>query len=482
MPELTRRAALALLGASPASLARSAPFPEDSVGDLGRRIHGVRRRFGLNRAIGVHVRHLESGTELFSHNADRTYIPASGMKLPVMGACLHYLGPSYRFPTRFYVDAPPDADGVIHGPVHVVGCGDPSITRHDMDFIADSLAAAGITEVRGGVLLDDGFFEAQEEDQPRIARMMAKRLPIQSALGYMWNRVEVAGVPGEGNRPDVRDEGHGYYELDNRMVLRNSGRPYILVQRRGRRRARIQGRIRRGGSERVARFTATEPALYFGYAFQGKLAERGIVVHGEPERKALPNPREKLLLYRHESASLPQVLEALGKYSNNWSSEQLLFVAGAHRWGPPGTVEKGAAALEEYIVGLGFPASTFKIADGSGLSRENKLSARILVAIVRDLYRPPELRSDFLCSLAVSGVDGTLARRMRSRNTLGQVMAKTGSLNGVSSLSGVAFPHGPQDRALGFSVVTNGVRQSSGDAVENVIAGELVSWASDLTT
>ncbi len=483
MPELrvSRRAALAFLGGAFAGGTRVAsPFPDARIEDLDRRIHGVRRQFGLQRAIGIHVRHLDSGAPLFSHNADRAYIPASGMKLPVMGACLHYLGPSYRFPTRFLVDAPPDEDGVIHGPIHVVGSGDPSLTRHDMDFIADSLAAAGITAVRGGVRLDDSFFESQEDDPQGIARRMQRRLPIQSALGYMWNRVEVAGVPGTGERPDLRDEGHGYYQLENRMALRNSGRPYILVQRRGKRRARIQGRILRGGAERVARFTATEPALYFGYAFCGKLRERGIQVEGDPVRVPVPNPREKLLLYRHESAALPQVLEALGKYSNNWSAEQLLFTAGAHRWGPPGTLEKGTAAIEEYIVGLGFRSSAFRIADGSGLSRQNRLSARILVEIVRDLYRPPELRADFLCSLAVSGVDGTLARRLRSASTLGQVMAKTGSLSGVSSLSGVAFPHGQAaSRAIGFSVVTNGVRQWSGDAVENRIAAELVAWASD---
>ena len=126
------------------------PFSEDSLADLGRRLHAVRRRFGLRRAIGIHVEDLESGAPLFSHNADRNYVPASGMKLPIMAACLHYLGPSYRFPTRLLVDAPPTEAGVIEGPVFVVGSGDPSLNRHDMDFIADSLAAFGITESSWG--------------------------------------------------------------------------------------------------------------------------------------------------------------------------------------------------------------------------------------------------------------------------------------------------------------------------------------------
>ena len=456
---------------------KAPPFSEDSLADLDRRLHGVRRRFGLRRAIGIHVEDLETGAPLFSHNADRTYVPASGMKLPIMAACLHYLGPSYRFPTRLLVDAPPTEAGVIEGPVYVVGSGDPSLNRHDMDFIADSLAAFGITEVRGDIILDDSFFEAQETDQALVKRRLRYKEPIQSALGYHWNQVEVAGVPGSGNRPEVRDEGYGYYTVQNQMVLRNSGRPYILAQRRGTRRIRLQGRILRNGNERVARFTATEPALYFGHALQGKLVERGVLVTGEPRRGVVPAPGDKLLLYRNESAPLTQVLEALGKYSNNWSAEQLLFAVGAHRWGPPGTGEKGVRATEEYLVGLGFPADTFSVDDGSGLSRKNRLSARLLVGVVRDLYSQPELRTDFLCSLAVSGVDGTLARRLWGEETLGRVMAKTGTLSGVSSLSGVAFPLAAENRALGFSVMTNGIRNSwNGDAVENLIAAELVRW------
>ena len=456
---------------------KAPPFSEDSLADLGRRLHAVRRRFGLRRAIGIHVEDLETGAPLFSHNADQTYVPASGMKLPIMAACLHYLGPSYRFSTRLLVNAPPTEAGVIEGPVYVVGSGDPSLNRHDMDFIADSLAAFGITEVRGDIVLDDSFFEAQETDQALVNRRLRYKEPIQSALGYHWNQVEVAGVPGSGNRPEVRDEGYGYYTVQNQMVLRNSGRPYILAQRRGTRRIRLQGRILRNGNERVARFTATEPALYFGYALQGKLVERGVSVTGEPRRGVVPAPGDKLLLYRNESAPLTQVVEALGKYSNNWSAEQLLFAVGAHRWGPPGTREKGVRATEEYLVGLGFPADTFSVDDGSGLSRKNRLSARLLVGVVRDLYSQPELRTDFLCSLAVSGVDGTLARRLWGEETLGRVMAKTGTLSGVSSLSGVAFPLAAENRALGFSVMTNGIRNSwNGDAVENLIAAELVRW------
>ncbi len=495
---LTRRRTLRLLGAGTAGLglaagrseARAAPFSDEAIRELDRQIHRIRRRFGLRRAIGVHVEHLESGVTLFSHNPDRAYVPASGQKLPIMGACLHYLGPNYRFSTRFLVEAPPTPDGVIEGPVLIRGSGDPSLNRHGMDFIADSLAAYGITAIRGEIILDDSFFTPEETDQRLVARRIRYDEPILSALGYHWNKVEVAGLPElEGERPKLRDEGYGYFAIQNRTVLRNSGRPYILAHRRPNRRVRIEGRIRADGEERVTRFTATEPALYFGYAFRGKLIERGVNVPGLPRRRTPSDPDLPLLLYRHDSDPMARVVESPGKYSNNWSAEQLLFAVGAHRWGPPGTREKGVRAVEEYLVGLGNPSGSFTIDDGSGLSRRNRLTPRQLVTVVRDLYGQPELRHDFLESLAHSGISGTLERRMRADALRGRVIAKTGSLAGVSSLSGVAFPSdgpsgdpsgapsGGDERALAFAVITNGLRtQWSGDAVENEIAAALVEW------
>ena len=482
---LTRRRALGLLGSGAAGLGLGArraeaarAYSDEAVRDLDRRLHQIRRRFGLRWAIGVHVEHLASGKELFSHNADRTYVPASGQKLPIMGACLHYLGPNYRFGTRFFVGAPPTAGGIIEGPVLVQGSGDPSLNRHGMDFIADSLAAYGITAIRGDIILDDSFFVPEETDPQLVARRIRYDEPILSALGYHWNQVEVAGLPEEdGNRARLRDEGYGYFEIQNRTVLRNSGRPYILAHRRPNRRVRIEGRIRRDGEERVTRFTATEPALYFGYAFRGKLVERGVEVPGLPRRRTPADPDLPLLLYRHDSEPMARVVESPGKYSNNWSADQLLLAVGAHRWGPPGTREKGARAVEEYLVGLGNAAEDFTIDDGSGLSRRNRLSPRQLVSVVRDLYGQPELRADFLASLAHAGVDGTLRRRMRADGVRGRIIAKTGSLAGVSSLSGVAMPPSGEDGALAFSVITNGLRnQWSGDAVENAMAAELVRW------
>jgi D-alanyl-D-alanine carboxypeptidase/D-alanyl-D-alanine-endopeptidase (penicillin-binding protein 4) len=195
----------------------------------------------------------------------------------------------------------------------------------------------------------------------------------------------------------------------------------------------------------------------------------GQVVKGRVEGKKLQP------LYVYRSARLIEVLAALGKYSNNFSAEQMFKALGAHRWGEPGSFESGARAVGEYLIGLGFSKNDFRVDDGSGLSYDNSVTTDILVAVLEDLYTSPELRTDFLCSLALGGVDGTLRKRFLNERHMGRIMAKTGSLANVSSLSGFAFSEsrGP----LVFSVITNGIgRQYRADHVEDEIARALLDF------
>ena len=235
----------------------------------------------------------------------------------------------------------------------------------------------------------------------------------------------------------------------------------------------VSGRVIAGDEERTGGFVSPDPPRYLASALIGKLRSHGVQFHGLVEKGvAGPNLR---VLYVHRSAPLIQIVDLLGKNSNNFVAEQILKALGGQRWGPPGSFESGSKALTEYLMGLGHSKDSFRIDDGSGLSYENNLSASILVDVLRELYRMPEVRTEFLCSLALGGVDGTLARRFRSEEYFGRVMAKTGSLAGISSLSGFAFSEtrGP----LAFSVVLNGIRtQWRADQVEDEIAKTLLVY------
>ena len=440
---------------------------------LAKKLDGIRRHFGLRRAIGVVVKDMTTGVTIYEHNPDKKFVPASGMKLAIIGASLYYLGPNYRFRTEFLVDGPLE-DGVVKGNLYVHGSGDPSLTSDEMDYIAYSLAERGVRGIDGAIILDDSFFDDRLRGPASYDNILKKGLPIQSALSYNFNLVEIKAMPGAaGSRAQIHDGGYGYFDVLNRVTTATRGRPWMRVQKLRRDRVIVRGRVIQGDEEeRIGSFSAPDPTQYFAAALIGKLREKGVsvpgaVVKGRVEGKDLQP------LYVHTSARLVEVLGALGKYSNNFSAEQMLKALGAHRWGEPGSFESGGRAVSEYLVRLGFSKNDFRIDDGSGLSYDNFLSAAILVRILEELYKAPELRTDVICSLALAGVDGTLRRRFLNEDHMGRIMAKTGSLANVSSLSGFAFSErrGP----MVFSVVTNGIRhQYRADHVENEIARALL--------
>jgi D-alanyl-D-alanine carboxypeptidase/D-alanyl-D-alanine-endopeptidase (penicillin-binding protein 4) len=443
--------------------------------EFAKKLDGIRRRFGLRRAIGVVVKDVTTGATVYEHNASKKFVPASGMKLAIMGASLHYLGPNYRFKTEFLVDGPLE-DGVVQGNVYVHGSGDPSLTSHEMDWIAVSLAERGLRGIDGNIVLDDSFFDDRLRGPASYDNILKQGLPIQSALSYNFNLVEIKARPSDpGNRAQIHDGGYGYFDVLNRVTTATRGRPWMRVQKLRRDRVMVRGRVIQGDEEeRVGRFVAPDPTQYFASAFLGKLREKGVRVGGQVIKGRVEG-RDLQPLYVHTSARLVEVLGALGKYSNNFSAEQMIKALGAHRWGEPGSFESGRRAVSEYIVGLGFSKNDFSIDDGSGLSYDNFLSAAILVRVLEELYNAPELRTDVLCSLSLGGVDGTLRRRFLNENHMGRIMAKTGSLANVSSLSGFAFSEkrGP----MIFSVVTNGIaRQYRADHVEDEFARALLDY------
>jgi serine-type D-Ala-D-Ala carboxypeptidase/endopeptidase (penicillin-binding protein 4) len=457
------------------SLAPVPGFPASPDNDLAKRIDRIRRQFRLQSAIGVLVKSIDSGETLYEHNPTRPFIPASGEKLATIGASLHYLGPNYQFETRFLTDGTFDG-GVLDGNLYVYGTGDPSLTRKEMDFIVKNLSAAGLKEIRGNIVLDDTFFDDQLRGPASYDDILKKGLPIQSALSYNFNLVELRARPSSpGTTAALHDEGYGYFDVLNRVTTATRGRPWLRVQKLRRDRVLVQGRVIQGDEEeQLGTFVAPDPTTYFASALLGKLRENGILAPGEVYKDRIEGKKLETL-YVHRSARLVEVVAAMGKYSNNFTAEQLLKTLGAYRFGAPGSFEAGTRAVSEYLVGLGFGKDDFRIEDGSGLSYDNHLSPAILVGVLQDLYNAPELRTDFICSLALGGVDGTLRHRFLNEAHMGRIMAKTGSLAGVSSLSGFAFSesHGP----LVFSIVSNGIgKQYRADFVEDEIARALVEY------
>jgi serine-type D-Ala-D-Ala carboxypeptidase/endopeptidase (penicillin-binding protein 4) len=409
-------------------------------------------------AVGLCVRSLDRGDELYARNADAAFVPASNQKLLVTAAALDALGSDFSFTTRVLALGT-RRGGTLRGDLVLQGGGDPTLTTEGLAALADRVAAAGIRCVTGRVRGDDSIFDRQrfgigwtwdDESFPYAA-------PI-SGLTLNGNTVEVEVRPGvrPGAPPTVRlDPPTAPMALRVHAITAPPGEPATLGIDRTRARDEIEvsGRLPWHGEPVIARVTVEDPSLYAATVFTGLLRERGVRVDGPPI--VLGAPRTAAFLGEVRSPPLSAIIREMNKKSENLVAEMLLKALGMRDAGPAagtGIGGAGGAVLRTFLERSGLRGPALVLADGSGLSRQDLVSPRNLVRLLAAMDRRPD-RDAFFDSLPVAGVDGTLRHRMAGTAAAGAVRAKTGTLTHVTALSGVATTH--DGERLAFSILTN---------------------------
>jgi serine-type D-Ala-D-Ala carboxypeptidase/endopeptidase (penicillin-binding protein 4) len=417
----------------------------------------------------VQVFDAETGKSVYSHNADLLLKPASNMKVITSATALALLRPEYRFRTSFYADSAPTPAGVVRGDFYIKGGGSPGLVGEEWWLIARKIRSLGITRIEGDIVGDDTYFDdvRRGPQWPSPSVDSAYNAPV-SALSCFYDVVIVTVRPtAQGSPPEVLLDPFGsYFKIDNRAVT--SGRGQDL--RVGRQWdghdniIHVEGRIGTDTGPIAANKCVEEPTLYACSVFREAAGKEGIVVTGGIRRGTVP-PGSRLL-HVHESKPLADLIQDMNKESNNFMAESILKTIGAETAGPPGTSQKGAAAVLRYLSSLGVKTEGLVIVDGSGLSPENRVSsdalARILLATHGNFQASPE----FMTSLPIGGIDGTLDHRMIGSPATRNIRAKTGYINGVSALSGYAWnEHG---RLLVFSILVNRIGSSVWDVNRSV--------------
>ena len=192
------------------------------------------------------------------------------------------------------------------------------------------------------------------------------------------------------------------------------------------------------------------------------LAQAGSDVSTPLAARDLPRPRAILAL--HESAPLPVLLRRVNKDSDNEWAERVLDAVGAEVLGGAATTAKGLKVLRDSLAELGLPSSAYQPFNGSGLGHQNRVTAAGMAGLLRRLYFDPRVGPELMQSLSVGGVDGTTRNRFRGTSAAHRVRAKTGTLNGVSCLSGFV---GDGSEVLAFSILVEGHRRRLVPAVRS---------------
>jgi serine-type D-Ala-D-Ala carboxypeptidase/endopeptidase (penicillin-binding protein 4) len=398
--------------------------------------------------VGVLVYDLDAGMPVYAHNADESFTPASNAKLLTAAAALDALGPDYVFRTAVLTDTA--------GDLVVRGGGDPTLTTQTLDRWAVDLTQRGLTRVPGDVIVDASFFPPEvtvgQTGEPTGGDETDTSQPVVGAWSANQNRVTLIVGPGGavGAQADVRrDPSTPYPELYNLAVTGPAGGARSLtVTQEPAGRWRIEGQIPLGGSPSRRDVTVDEPGLYAGEILRQVLAARG-VRFGEASRVRYGlADRTAAEVSNYGSAPLKKVLAKMLKDSDNFMAEQLLRTLGRETGGT-GAPEGGLAAIERFLQAHGL-TMPHRLVDACGLSGLNQVTPELLVRLLAVMDAHPH-GHDFRQALAVAGVDGTLASRMKGAG--GRVIAKTGSLLIASTLSGYATT--PEGRRLAFAVLMN---------------------------
>ena len=415
--------------------------------------------------FGIKIYSLDRGEAIIELRAKKLFIPASNLKILTTAVALETLGPNYRFPTSLFTDGTLK-DEVLNGNLYIKGHGDPKFVTEQMWLLVNELRNLPIRRITGNIIGDDSFFDNKKRVKTWIKNpgAQAYEAPL-GALSFNFNTVQAYVSPGikAGNKPKIVIEPDAeYITLDNQATTLKPGKRNRLivnrVEHKGFDEITVSGGITVSQARAQYFLNITDPTQYTLSVLKQYLNHAGIKFTGKIEQRRVPEGAMKLLT--HDSEPLTLALQGLNKFSNNFVAEQILKTIGAEKYGQPGTTLKGLKAFKEYLITLGYQQNQYKVLDGSGLSRQNRLSPQIIIDVLRHVKNDLGVYPEFVSALGVMGVDGNVKNRMRGVKSPERARVKTGTLNFVSALSG--YFQSRDDETFAFSILMNSLKCSNG--------------------
>jgi D-alanyl-D-alanine carboxypeptidase/D-alanyl-D-alanine-endopeptidase (penicillin-binding protein 4) len=398
-----------------------------------------------------------SDRELASAAAHVPLNPASNQKLLTMAVALERLGPDFRFSTSLHGRESGDALSELV----LRSNGDPTLSLDDLRHMVRELAAQGYRRVSGDLFVDQSAFD-RKWDPPAYEKhpdeWATYRAPV-SAVAVEGNTVSLhVAASTQGNPARVWVTPDGLATVSGSVATGPGGRSHdvrlsVRSQTAGGLTLLVGGTMPSSQAPLAFGRRIADPELAAGRALLGLLREQQISLSGSVRSGGSEISAERASV---RSRSLAEVLHALGKHSDNFVAEMLLKAVGAAASGSAGSSAAGSTVIEEYLSRHAALDLGTRLSNGSGLYDANRVSAFTLTRVLGGVVNDPRVYPEFLASLSIGGLDGTLSQRFRSLRNARTLRAKTGTLASVTALSGYvlrAAPNGP----LAFSVLLNGV-------------------------
>jgi D-alanyl-D-alanine carboxypeptidase/D-alanyl-D-alanine-endopeptidase (penicillin-binding protein 4) len=402
--------------------------------------------------VGMIVIDLERDSVVYSHNCRRNLIPASNVKIVTSAAALTFLGRDFRFKTFLKMTGRKQRDE-WDGDVIVVGGGDPGFSLEQLEQFVNVIKDQGISSIAGDIILDDGLFTGE-------------RLPIGWAWHYLDARyaAEISALSLNRNVVNVHIEATRagalanvyiepatkYVRLINSMRTRANGDSIIIFRRPEANTIYVDGGIAYG-RVRDIEVAVKDPTMFFGEYLKERLIASGVKIQGRciksREHKSSDRSGGFDVIDSVVSVPLHEIIQEMNTESVNLYGEAVLKTLGSY-YGEEGSFRAGVAIVKEFMRRCGVDTALVALYDGSGLSRHDVISPYDIALVLRYMYHS-DLFEEFFGLLPAPG-EGTLEKKLNGLN--GFLRAKTGTLDGVSCLSGYLSI---DDRCYCFSMLFN---------------------------
>jgi serine-type D-Ala-D-Ala carboxypeptidase/endopeptidase (penicillin-binding protein 4) len=461
---------------------------------------------------GILIANRDTGETLFDLNADRYFTPASNAKLFTSVFALATLGTAYRFHTTLEATAPLGVDGKLPGDVLLVGRGDPDLSNRKFPFhgkverdgptekilaeLADAAVAHGLKEVEGDIVADDRYipFDPYPAGWSIGDLFFTFGAPV-TAITFNDNSVTITMSPGaHAGDPAliVIDPGEAASGFTQQITTSAIGTdPQLAVVRQpGPNFLLLRGSVPLGHAPVKLDLTISDPAQTAARTLRHLLEARGVHIKGDVRVEEAPAPQalkpgeapvlvspelksaeenssaNARVLAEHVSPPLLESVRVLNKMSQNLHAELLLRTIAREKTGI-GSTEIGLKLEQDFLKSVGVAEGDAVLTDGSGLSTNNLVTPRAVVALLQYAIHQP-WGPDFMATLPIAGVDGTLEDRMKGTPAAGLIQAKTGGLEHVHALSGYATTLGGE--YLVFSIFVNNDPEKGRDAIAAIDA------------
>lgn len=437
-------------------------FGNSAFGDTDSEIKKIIKKHHFTEStLGLYVE--DEGLKILDINAEKLMVPASLTKIVTGGAILTKIPLNKKFTTELWSKALIEKEN-LKGSLCLKGGGDPSFVSEKMWYLVNEFTRSGIKHIEGDLIIDGSRFDSEFYDVGRDATRVdrAYDAPV-SAISFNWNSVNVFVRPGSkalGPAKVFLDPESDYLILDNKTkTVTKPGVKTIEVTRvklGEKDKIIVTGSLSLNANEVVIYKSISNPILWTGSHLKEFLSERGITLKGKV--KAGDCEENSTILATSPSKNLIEMASDMLKFSNNFVAEMLVknLAAEDMTTNPKArnaTMKEGIEGIRTYLDKLGFSRKDYVLENVSGLTRDNRFTAKQLSQVLANIKSDFLIYPEFLSGLPIAGVDGTMKNRLKNDNSL-TVRAKTGYLDGVVGLAGYI---GRKDKSpLIFTFIFNG--------------------------